>query len=194
MPSGTDRCGTNGDAGPSSGITSPNLIVDGDAEMNAEDSGLSAWSWTGGATESPYGAPYAPTLTDPGPPDRGNNLFIGGGESWFLQTIDVSEYATPIDAGSVTYTLDGWLGGYLGSNNYAKLIVTFRDSGGATLDTESIGPVLPADRQNATGLFERTKSCHVPQGARSVALVLELTGSDENSACADNLSLTFTGI
>jgi hypothetical protein len=116
--------------------------------------------------------------------------------SSLTQTIDVSQYATAIDTGAVSYTLDGWLGGYSSQDDNSVLTVTFQDGGGGTLAMGHIGPVLAVDRQDATGLLERTAVGAVPFGTRTLTVVLAMTRQEgtANDGYADNLSLTFTGI
>src|ERR1035441_3537728 len=111
-----------------------NLIVNGNAEapavadptrINGSPVDVPGWSRTGLFTLDSY--------TDsngdldglaPGPPDRGSFYFFGGPGnplSSAAQDIDVSSAATPIDAGSVSYALSGWLGGYSSQNDNAAL-------------------------------------------------------------------------
>jgi hypothetical protein len=138
-------------------------------------------------------------LTDPGPTDRGMNLFIGGTDdamSSLTQTIDVSADAASIDAAAVTYTLSGWLGGFEDQEDYATLTVTFQDMTGAALGTGTIGPVTAEDRANVTELLERDTTGSVPAGTRSVLVVLAMVreAGANNDGYADDLSLTFSGL
>jgi len=133
------------------------------------------------------------SATDPGPTDRGNNLFAGGvsAVARISQTIDVSSAASQIDAGTLPFTLSGWLGGWNGQDDNALLRATFKDAAGATLGTSSVGPVLSADRNGATALVFKTTSGTVPARTRKVEVVLEITrtSGSYNDGLADNLSL-----
>ncbi len=157
------------------------------------------WASTGEATAAQYGVDGWPALTDPGPTDRGLNLFSGGpsdAASSLTQIVSVSQFASSIDTSHVTYVLSGWLGGWEDQGDNATLTVTFQSSTGSALGTGSIGPVTPADRANATGLLQRSSNGQVPPGTRSVLVSLVMVRSDgtANDGYADDLSLVFRGV
>jgi len=193
---------TNDAAGQSS--FSVNLIVNGDAEAGVGSSSgfdvvvVPGWTTSGNFTVVVYGAPGGfPTATDPGPSDRGRNFFAGGpnnASSSASQIIDVSDGAAAIDAGAVTVTLSGFLGGFANQNDNAVLTPTFKNSNGVSLGSSSIGPVTAANRANATGLLSRSSNGAVPAGTREIAVVLQMTrtAGAYNDGFAGNLSLTLT--
>lgn len=195
-------CGSSSPKG--TGNTTANLIVNGDAEAAAgSPDGTPVetpdWTSTGEATALQYGAPSFPAATDPGPSDRGMNLFAGGIDdamSALTQTVDVSAYATTIDGGKVTYDLSGWLGGFEDQEDAAVLAVTFEDASGSALGGDSIGPVTAEDRNSATALLSEQSMGAVPAGTRSVEVVLSMTRTDgtNNDGYADDLSLTLSGV
>ena len=84
------------------------------------------WTASGDATVVLWSTPGWMNSSDPGPADRGLNYFAGGPgmpSTSFEQTVDVSALATDIDAGLVTYDLNGWLGGWIntsGTNSRRK--------------------------------------------------------------------------
>lgn len=198
------QCG--GSSNTSTG-SSCNLIVNGNAEAatgSADGTPVPTpgWASTGGATAAQYGVDGWrgwPALTDPGPPDRGLNLFSGGPSdalSSLTQIVNVSQFASSIDTGHVTYALSGWLGGWEDQGDNATLTVTFQSSTGSALGTGSIGPVTPANRANATGLLQRSSNGQVPSGTRNVlvSLVMVFTDGTANDGYADDLSLVFSGL
>ena len=67
------------------------------------------------------------------------------------QTIDLEPLAADIVAGA-DFELSGWLGGNAEQGDHAFVTASFLDAGGKLLATHRIGPVLPADRDGATGL------------------------------------------
>jgi hypothetical protein len=137
------------------------------------------------------------SATTPGPPDRGHNYFYGGPDaavSVGSQTISLEAGTAAIDGGALTATLAGWLGGYAGQDDDAALSAIFRSATGQKLKTLVVGPVTPAERNNVSGLVERSAAATVPVGATSVAVTLVMTrysGSD-NDGLADNLSLVLS--
>src|SRR5262249_10953912 len=74
------------------------------------------WTAEGEFTAVQYGAPEFLTTADSATWGGGANFFAGGntGPSAGSQTIDVSASAAEIDAGGVTATLSGLLGGFDG--------------------------------------------------------------------------------
>jgi hypothetical protein len=183
-------------------IHTANLIVNGDAEAaigstDGQPVTTPGWTVTFEATAMQYGQAGYPDTTDPGPADRGNNLFIGGANykdavSTLSQTVDVSADATVIDTGTVKMTLSGYFGGYTDQGDNAVLSATFQNAGDTAIGTVvNVGGVTPGDRSNTTGLLSRTIQATVPTGTRKIALVLTMTRTDgtANDGYADNLSL-----
>ena len=197
-------CASCGGSTKSSTGSSCNLIVNGNAEatvgsVDGTPVPTPGWASAGEATAAQYGVNSWPALTDPGPTDRGLNLLSGGPSediSSLTQTANVSQYASSIDTGHVTYALSGWLGGYEDQEDNATLAVTFQDTSGVVLGTVSIGPVTAADRKDATGLLQRSSNGTVPSGTRTVLVVLSLLRTDgtANDGYADDLSLVFSGL
>jgi hypothetical protein len=195
-------CGSS--SGGSATMDSGNLIVNGNAEAapgstNASPVKTPGWTSTGGASAIQYGTSEYPSSTDPGPPDRGKNFFFGGEDDpmgTLTQTTDVSQYATSIDAGQVTYVLSGWLGGYSSQGDNATLTVTFEGASNRALGKGSIGPVTTAERMGETELLEKSAKGPVPTGTRSVRIVLTMVRLDgtSNDGYADDLSLVFDNI
>jgi hypothetical protein len=179
--------------------------VNGNAEAAAgstDGSPVATPGWTvfGEATAVKYGATGYPSATDPGPSDRGNNFFSGGkndGTSILSQTVDVSTYATAIDAGSVQVALSGYFGALLAENDVAVMTATFQDGTGTAIgQTLTIGGVSPGDRGSVTALVPRDGMQAVPAGTRSIEIDVTMTRSDgtSNDGYADDLSLVLVGI
>jgi hypothetical protein len=180
--------------------TTPNLIVNGDAEaaggsMDGSPVKVPSWTSAGEATATKWGASEGfPSATDPGPADRGKNFFCGGYQdpvSTLTQKVGLEKYAPSIDGGAVMFTLDGYLGGNADQDDNAVLAVSFRDSTDVELGKSSIGPVSASDRTSVTGLLHRSATGSVPVGARSAVVTLSMTraAGTANDGYADNLSL-----
>jgi hypothetical protein len=181
-----------------------NLIVNGDAESgpgittSSQTVTIPSWTVTGGAPVAiQYGASGGfPSASTPGPSNRGANFFGGGNaaSAGLSQNIDVSTLASQIDAGTVHYDLNGWLGGWSNQNDQCSLKVTFLGSSGSSLGSAQIGPVTSSDRGNVTEFLYRDTAGAVPQGTRSVQAVLSFKRSSGtfDDGYADDLSLVFT--
>jgi hypothetical protein len=190
--------------GTTPGGTSCNLIVNGNAEAalgSADGIPVTTPGWysSGQATAAQYGVNGWPTLTDPGPANRGLNLFSGGpgnDMSSLTQSISVSQFASLIDTGGVTYALSGWLGGFADQDDNATLTVTFQNASNVALGTGSIGPVMASERSSASGLLQRSSTGAVPAGTRTVYVVLSLirASGSANDGYADNLALVLGGM
>lgn len=199
-------------------VTSPNLLVNGSAEL-ADPSltgnssvTIPGWTVTGTPTVIRYGtARVIPLgLSIPGPtlpavfnfpsdrPVTGDTQFIGGGNvatSTLSQTVDLTGAASTIDGGSTPYKLSGWLGGASIDPSAASITVRFLDGNGAQLGVGKIGPVTALDRWFQTGLLERSTSAVIPVGTRSAQVVVTLRDSNPatlgyNNAFADDLAFT----
>jgi hypothetical protein len=185
------------------GAASCNLIVNGNAEaaigsVDGTPVATPGWTSAGQATAAQYGANGWPALTDPGPTNRGLNLFSGepsDATSLLTQIVNVGQLASSIDGGGVTYLLSGWLGGYADQDDNATLTVNFQSAAGVTLGSGTIGPVLASERSSASGLLLRLSSGAVPAGTRSAVVVLSLVrvSGTANDGYADNLSLALGG-
>lgn len=189
--------------------SSPNLIVNPGAETGTADpdgstpvTSIAGWTIAGGEFDViQYQADSGnyPATSDPGPADRGKNFFSGGPNddvSTGTQTIDVSKDALKIAAGSVGFVLSGWLGGYADQDDNAVLSLQFEDATGAVLGKAQVGPVMAADRSNATGFVFRTTNGKVPKGTVKIVVTLTMTrvSGSANDGYADNLSLTLQGL
>ena len=185
---------------------STNLIVNGDAESGAASAGgfdvispIPGWAPIGNFTVVAYGAPGGfPLLSDPGPASRGSNFFAGGPSnalSSASQSIDVSSSQSAIDAGAVSFSLEGFLGGFDGQGDNAVLTATFLDGTSFSLGTAFIGPVSNVDRGSLTGLLFRSMNGTLPIGTRNIDLDLTMTrlAGSYNDGYADNLSLILSG-
>lgn len=173
----------NGNAEADTGATDPEHVVK-----------PTGWTTTGQFTVVQYGASGGfPDKTTAGPADRGKNFFGGGNEkvSTATQTVSLASAAQQIDAGTVTYTLSGWLGGYETQGDSAMVTVTFLDTAGAKLTSGQIGPVTTAERKGKLVLLQRSASGAVPAHARSAQVVITATRTDGayNDGYSDNISL-----
>ena len=153
-----------------------NLIYNGDAEANSATNSHTpnrgiAWWWDpDGVTLAGYGsAGEFPSAASPGPPERGENLFIGGPvTATMTQTIDVSGLADEIDGPGSDFVLSGWFGGTAAQDDQAWLEAWFQDEAGALLGAAEVGRVSAAERGQVTGLWERRTGGPLPPGTRRV--------------------------
>ncbi len=180
-----------------------NGLINGDAESGAGSSDGSivpvpGWTPLGDFTAVQYGAAGGfPTVTDPGPVNRGSNFFAGGpnsGTSSGSQLLDVSNISGLIDAGTITFLLSGYLGGFDGQGDNATLTANFLNASSANIGSATIGPVTVGDRASATGLLLRTTSGAIPTGTRSINFLLQMNrqAGAYNDGYADNLSFVAT--
>ncbi len=173
-----------------------NLVYNGGAEIGTLATG---WLISKDFTTVLYGTGGGfPSLTDPGPTDRGSRFFSGGqnsASSEAMQSIDISFAASDIDAGKVSYNLSAYLGGYSTQDDNARVTASFFDAAGAQLGlTTTIGPVMVADRNYKTGLLLRETGNVVPAQARSVRITILMTRltPNYNDGYADNISFVLT--
>ena len=182
-------------------------LVNGDAEWSsgnfghAPDRSCPGWRDVSALTVARYSAPSVPSATDPGPPSRGSNLFVGGALPTTTEVrfdLDLGPMATLIDAGALAYDLTGWLGGVGSENDRCVVELSLRDGQGTLLRLDAIGPVTLAERVNAfgaprSGLLRRATTGPVSPGSRHATVRLRALYAEgpTNDGCADELSLTF---
>ena len=181
------------------GGSGSNLIQNSGAELGAGSAdclvaiSVPGWTIAGSVSICRYG-PAEIETTAPGPPDRGANFFSGGPDnasSSLAQRIDISGNAAAIDAGTLAYTLSGWLGGWDVQDDSATLTITFRNGANGSLGTARIGPVNSNERPFGSGFVQKTATGTIPAGTRNLDLVLLFNRSSGvyNDGAADNLSL-----
>jgi hypothetical protein len=186
---------------PPTAALNENLIFNGDAEYESgtvgydgvPDVSIAGWSDPGYFTVIQWDSPGGyPVMSDDGPPDRGDNLFAGGetgSDSYASWTVDLNPLAKEIASGA-QYDLSGWLGGYYNQDDAIRVTVQFFNGASQPVGSDSIGPVLAAERANLTGLIEKTTAGTVPKDARSATVTLDaIIGSGWNDGYADNISL-----
>jgi len=188
---------------------SPNLLVNPGFET-ADPSGsgysgvtIPGWTESGTPTVIAYGTQggYPLGLSTPFPkffdfpqtaPAGGGDNFAGGGPvgtSTISQTVDLT------GAAGTPFTLSADLGGQGWDPSTATVQVTFLDSHGAVLGSDSLNPVTVWDRLGFTGFEERDISGTVPEGTTSAQVTTTFTDKDwvlgnYNGAYADNESFT----
>ena len=178
-----------------------NLIFNGHAEATSgtnnytTNRGIAWWFDIASTSLGVYGAhANFPSVSSPGPTNRGANFFLGGTTSGSIQQrIDISDLASDVDAADVHYMLSGWFGGAATQEDWAALEARFLSASNSILAANSIGRVTAAERGNVTGLLARSTNGVLPGGTRFVEFSLTnrvITGM--NDASADNLSFILT--
>ncbi len=174
-----------------------NLIVNGDAE-----DGVNGWTALDEFTPLFISVEYGDNWVkpdEPGPAERGAMMFAGEsgyGYSGGYQMLDLSANTAEIAAGNVTFSLTGWLGGWTTQNDNAMLRISFLDADDNELGIAQLGPMLPADRNNTTGLFYASATGYLPTATAQVMVLLDMerfSGGD-NDGYADNLSFVLTPV
>ena len=175
-----------------------NLLNNHDAEAGPGGSGqvvpVPGWSVTEGLfTVAAYGSPGLLQAGDPGPPDRGNNYFMGGSAETSVaeQRYNLFSLAAQIDSGDLAVELSGWLGTTVGQPGDATLSVTFLDAAMMSLGTVTLGNIRGDGP--AGGLFYFETDGVIPVGTREAVVELSLfrgSSSALNHGSADELSFT----
>jgi Phosphoesterase family len=198
-----------GDAGADAQQMSQNLLVNPGFET-ADPSGsgysgvtIPGWTETGTPTVIAYGTqggyPFAfssplPKFFDfpqDAPPGGGDN-FAGGGP---VATSTISQSVDLTGAAGTPFTLSADLGGQGWDPSDASVQVTFLDTHGDVLGTDSLNPVTIWDRLGLTAFEQRDISGTVPVGTTSAQVTTTFTDNDTflgnyNGAYADNESFT----
>lgn len=188
-------------------MTTQNLVVNGDAETGTQTtdfSGVNApshWTTIGNFNEEAYSAGGSGDI------NTASSAAIGGGNGYFTggpsaatssatQTIDISAYASAIDAGGISIDASGDFGGYQSQNDSMTMTVTFLASDQLTaLGSLTVGGVTAADRGDVTEMLYREADDAVPTGTRFLRVELDATRTDGdyNDGYADNIAVMLTG-
>jgi uncharacterized protein (TIGR03437 family) len=175
-----------------------NLLLNGDGEANPGSPdgypvpGWNADTYLGVAKWGDY---KMPLKSDPGPSDRGVYLFTcpsNHSQCRAYQKIDFSTAAKNVDAGKITYSLNGWFGGDTAYPDEVDATVTFYDASDKAIGSANrAGPITNKDRGGQRGLMYAEVGGNVPAGARSaeVDLYFHKLGpvTDNLTAYADSL-------
>jgi hypothetical protein len=194
-------------AGTTSGTTSENLVVNGNAEGQrctddwTAQTSIPGWRVTRGAAAVLCYAAFRFTGETPVVPKgapAGDALFAApGADTAMEQIVDVGAAAAAIDEGHVGFTLSAWLGGWRDRPGCAITAIFLNRRGRATGS-----PVVIANadaearaRGGLTGLLARSAHGLVPRGTRRISVTVQfLSGATSfNDAYADNISLTLSG-
>jgi hypothetical protein len=190
-------------AGAAPSASAPTLLENGSAELGpavTTDSGVTrtipAWVQKGNFTVVQYGSPGGFPDAAVSKAIRGGKKFFAGGpanpSSGATQVVNVATRVVAIDAGKLTATLAGYLGGFSGQRDSLTVTATFRDVSGNKLGGITIGPVTPAQRGNNTTMLAKSATAKLPAKTRSIEVALHAVRTDGsyNDGYADNLSLT----
>jgi hypothetical protein len=161
-----------------------NLVVNGDAE--AGTAGWSVYDSYSPIQAVDYGDNWVKP-SEPGPTDRGSQMFTGtGGMAVGYQMLELGGATTQ----ALGYTLSGWLGGWAAQGDNALFYVSFLGEDGMEIGSAAIGPVYPADRGNTTGLWYQQALGLLPVGTAALGfwLSMERQGGGDNDGYADNLA------
>ncbi len=185
---GMGGAGTGGATEPP--FTSDELLINGDAEQ-----GLTGWTSAAANTaivSESYGAADYLGAADPGPKSRGNAFFRGSDNLSVdaHQVVDVTPFADQIQRGA-RFKLSAYLGGYLGQDDHAAVVINLLSADGALLESSTLGGPLAAERMSITGLVGCSLDGKLPEATRriDVHLVMRRAGGTGNDGYADNLSL-----
>ena len=166
-------------------LTSPaqsqNLIQNADAEDALVSGEIPSW------TEE-EGNDWQYRQNNPSPQSGSNYFFAGVGSNAELrQDVDVSGYATDIDAGSQQFTFFGYVSSYSQSSpDESQVILEYRDASGTVLDSYDSG------RISNTGSWKQLSDLRTaPADTRTirVRLISIRNAGSNNDGYFDNLSL-----
>ncbi len=186
--------------------TTPNLLVNGDAELQSctkdwtAQTSIPGWRVVRGAGSVLCYSAFdftGQTLATPSHEAGGKALFAApGADTQMEQVVDVAAAGAGIDRSQVGFNLSGWLGGWRDLPERATLTAIFLDADGNATGSPVV--ITDADAQARHGepalLLRRAKGS-VPRGTRRIAVIVQfLSGmASFHNAYADNLSLKLSG-
>jgi hypothetical protein len=179
------------------GMTGTNLVVHGDGETEPGPE----WVVTGGPLLAQrYGTAHFPAavLVGGDPFEGGTSLLQGSGATTeAVQTLGLTAADRAVIAtGTVRARLSAHIGGYISQADQVGVTAVWRDAQGATVLTQSLAPVTPAQRGNVSSFLTREAADPVPADAVSADVVLSGRRFDGTSqdGFVDNVALHLVGI
>ncbi|HEX4160317.1 MAG TPA: alkaline phosphatase family protein [Rhizomicrobium sp.] len=192
-------------AGAGAGTT-PNLLVNGDAELQSctkdwtAQTSIPGWRVVRGAASVLCYSAFkftGQTLITPPHKPGGKALFgAPGADTEMEQIVDVAAAGAGIDKGRVRFDLAGWLGGWSNRPERATLTAVFLGADGTAIGRPVVITNAGAQaRHGETRLLERRAEGLVPPGTRRIAITVQFLSGLESfhNAYADNLSLKLKG-
>jgi hypothetical protein len=193
-------------AAAANALTTENLLVNGDAELQqctndwTAQSSIPGWRVIRGAASVLCYSAFALAAETPITPSNvpaGRALFSApGADTAMEQIVDVSAAGSAIDDGEVGFSLSAWLGGWRDRPERATLTAIFLDGDGRSTGFPVV--IASADahaRGDLTGLVQRETQGLVPEGTRRISVTVQfLSGMTSfDNAYADNICLTLSG-
>jgi len=174
----TDAVGAAWDGTDWDDNTPIGLVTNGDAESSLVGGEIPGW------TEETGTWSYSSSSIDP------SNKFTPGNHSYaeLIQDIDVSAYATHIDAGVAEFAFSGYGKTYAQTPaDQYRLHVEYRDADGDVLDEYDTG------NQTNTSWTQHTDTRDAPAGTRTIRIRLRSTrnSGSQNDAVYDLISLIY---
>ena len=170
-----------------------NLVMNPGAEASPGSASgdvvaILSWDSFDSFTAVQYGVADFPDTAQSNRISGGSNFFSGGPNNDFsdaLQTIDISDQANQIDAGSVLAVVSAFLASFASSGDNALVFIDFLDEDFEFLDGIELGP-----RSGSNNVFFLHQgSTTVPTGTRfiDVTLSAERVDGSYNDAFFDNI-------
>jgi len=128
---------------------------------------------------------------DPMPENRGRGFYVGGSPGTISQDIDLSGLAEFAKTGQARFVFSADLGGLTNQNDYARVLLEFRNAGGRVIRQVELDPVDAQARRNQSGFIHRSLSGSLPTGAvlARIHLIAVHGRGGLTDAYADNISL-----
>ncbi|MYS19208.1 Sugar lactone lactonase YvrE [Streptomyces sp. DvalAA-14] len=154
--------------------------------------------WTSSSPlAAPDGTQESRVSTYPGV--TGGRVFYGGTNPGTVQVAGVVTTGTQlIDVSSLKadgqpFKLTGEVGGYSTQSDFAQVVATFEDAGGASLGVAGIGPATTAQRGNTSELLPDGTYGTIPAGTRKIlvtVITVAVSSGANSDGVADDLNLT----
>jgi phage baseplate assembly protein gpV len=158
-----------------------NLLVNPGNDLPLEDGKIPGWTEVSGST-------WTQRSSSPAPHDGPAYFFAGAVATGELaQDVDVSSFASAIDAGSQDFGFRGYTRGFGGQADESRIVVEYRDATGAVLELFDTGPQV-----QVAFWAEHTDVRPAPPGTRviRVRLIATRRAGSNNDGYFDSLTLT----
>lgn len=158
-----------------------NLLVNPSNDLALVGGEISGWTEV-------VGSGWTQRDHDPAPFDGSNYFFAGAGSTATLrQTVDVSSFASAIDAGTQSFDFNGYVRGWQTQSDTSQIVLSYLDSGSAVLGSFDSGAIA-----NPASWLLVSNTWLAPAQTRAIQVDLIATRHDgsNNDGYFDGLSLT----
>ena len=174
---------------PSKILLNRNLVKNGDFETgpygiaignnSITNATIPDWIDNSDASTAEYRQAFAADTTgwpDPEskltPTQPGRAYYVGNNNSQISQIIDLSDLTQSLESNTIEYHFSAYIGGYRKDEDKLEIILIFNDQNFQKIDSIRLKSLTPEQRSYKTGFYYVNSIGIIPEGTKSVKIIL----------------------